>query len=57
MKKYILDKHLMLRRLFLILLDIFLLNGATALALLSRFDFRLSQVELKYWEAVLDFFG
>ena len=56
MKKYILDKRLMLRRLFLVLLDILLLNGATALALLSRFDFRLSQVELKYWEAVLDFF-
>ena len=56
MKKYILDKRLMLSPLFLVLLDIFLLKGATALALLSRFDFRLSQVELKYWEAVLDFF-
>ena len=56
MKKYILDKRLMIRRVFLVLLDIFLLNSATALALLSRFDFRLSQVELKYWEAILDFF-
>ena len=56
MKQYILDKRLMIRRLFLILLDIFLINSATALALLTRFDFRLSQVEIKYWEAVLDFF-
>lgn len=56
MKQYIRDKRLFLRRIFLLVLDIILLNSATALALITRFDFRLSQVEVKYWEAILDFF-
>lgn len=56
MKQYIRDRRLFLRRIFLICLDIILLNSATGLALLTRFDFRLSQVEVRYWEAVLDFF-
>ena len=56
MKQYILDKRLLLRRIFLILFDMVVINFSTALALLTRFDFRFSQVEVKYWEAVLDFF-
>lgn len=56
MGKMIIDKRLIIRRFFLILLDVFLLNSATALALLTRFDFRLSIVEIKYWETITNFF-
>lgn len=49
------DKKLLTRRTFLIILDIFVINISSALALLTRFDLRLSQVELRYWEAILDY--
>lgn len=51
-KKYINDKRLLIRRIFLILLDILLINIASFSALLVRFDFRLSMIPLNYIEAV-----
>jgi Predicted nucleoside-diphosphate sugar epimerases len=47
------DKKLLTRRLFLILLDIILINFASFFAIVTRFDFRISKVNLQYSEAIL----
>ena len=55
MKKFINDKRLFIRRLFLIVLDIILINISAFSALLVRFDFRLEQIPTNYADAVLSF--
>ena len=55
MKQFIRDKKLFIRRLFLIILDAILINVASFSALLTRFDFRLSQIPTNYAEAVLSY--
>ena len=50
--KYI-DRKLIIRRMFLILLDILLSNFASLCAIVTRFDFRIAGVPLEYSEAVL----
>lgn len=50
--KYI-DKKLIVRRSFLILLDILVMNFASLCAIVSRFDFRIASVPLEYSEAVI----
>lgn len=55
MKQFIADKRLFIRRVFLIILDIIMIHSASALALLSRFDFRISAVEPRYWDAILSY--
>lgn len=55
MKTFINDKKLFKRRIFLIILDIMLINIAVFSALLSRFDFRLGEVPLHYTDAVLSY--
>lgn len=55
MKQFIKDKKLLIRRLFLILLDAIFINIASFLALVIRFDFRISQVPTNYAEAVLSY--
>jgi len=55
MKKFINDKKLFIRRLFLIVLDIILINIATFSALLVRFDFKLEQIPTNYADAVLSY--
>lgn len=52
MYKYI-DKKLIVRRSFLILLDILVMNFASLCAIVSRFDFRIASVPLEYSEAVI----
>lgn len=47
------DKKLLARRLFLIMLDILLINFSTLCALVIRFDLRVSQVELQYSERLI----
>lgn len=55
MKQFIRDKRLFLRRLFLILLDVILINIASFSALFIRFDFRFGQIPTNYAEAVLSY--
>lgn len=55
MIKFIKDKKLFLRRLFLIVLDIILINVSAYTALLVRFDFSLAQIPTYYAEAVLSY--
>ncbi len=55
MKKYIIDKKLYIRRLFLIVLDAILINIASFSALFVRFDFRIGSVPTYYSEAVLSY--
>ncbi len=55
MKKFIADRKLFIRRLFLIILDALFINLASFLALMIRFDFRISQVPTNYSEAVLSY--
>ncbi|SHK67063.1 NDP-sugar epimerase, includes UDP-GlcNAc-inverting 4,6-dehydratase FlaA1 and capsular polysaccharide biosynthesis protein EpsC [Anaerocolumna jejuensis DSM 15929] len=55
MKQFIKDRKLFIRRLFLILLDAILINMASFLGLIIRFDFRISQVPTNYAEAVLSY--
>ncbi len=50
-----LDKKLLTRRAFLILLDILLINLASFSALLMRFDFSIAKVDGRYYEALLDY--
>lgn len=53
--KFINDKKLMIRRIFLILLDTMLISIASFSALFVRFDFRPSTIPLKYIEAVVSY--
>lgn len=55
MKKYIIDKKLYIRRIFLIILDAMLINIASFSALFFRFDFRLSTIPVYFTEAVLSY--
>ena len=55
MKQYIYDKKLLIRRVFLILLDAMLINIASFSALFVRFDFKLSEVPLHYIESVYSY--
>ncbi|MEG1992324.1 MAG: nucleoside-diphosphate sugar epimerase/dehydratase [Acetivibrio sp.] len=49
------DKKLLIRRAFLVLLDILLINFASFCAIAIRFDFRISKIELKYAEVIAEF--
>lgn len=55
MKKFMKDRRLFLRRLFLIVLDVILINVASFSALFIRFDFRLGQIPTHYADAVLSY--
>lgn len=55
LKQLIIDKKLFIRRLFLIILDVILINIASFSALFIRFDFRFSEVPLNYTEAVFSY--
>lgn len=55
MINFIKDKKLFIRRLFLIILDLLLINISAYAALLVRFDFRLAQVPTYYADAVLSY--
>ena len=55
MIKFINDKRLFIRRLFLIVLDIILINVSAYTALLVRFDFSLAQIPTYYADAVLSY--
>jgi len=54
-KQLIHDKRLFIRRLFLIILDVILINIASFFALYIRFEFRLSDIPLLYTEAVFSY--
>lgn len=47
------DRKLLVRRMFLIMLDVLLINGSAFLPLLLRFDFRLSAIPVEFSEAVM----
>lgn len=53
--KKVKDNNLLTRRLFLVLLDILLVNFASLCAIVIRFDFRISKVDLIYSEAILSY--
>lgn len=55
MKTFINDKRLFIRRLFLILLDIILINISSFAAIAIRFDFRIGEIPTHYAEAVLSY--
>lgn len=55
MKKYINDKKLLIRRIFLILLDAMLINIAAFSALFVRFELKFSAIPLRYIEAVTSY--
>lgn len=55
MIKFIIDKKLFIRRLFLIVLDSLLINISAYTALLVRFDFSLGQIPTQYADAVLSY--
>lgn len=49
------DKKLLVRRSFLILLDILLINFASLCAIVTRFDFRIGGVPLEYSEPIVEY--
>lgn len=53
MKKVCYDRQLWIRRAFLILMDILLINFATFCAITIRFDFRIAKVDLQYSEMIV----
>jgi FlaA1/EpsC-like NDP-sugar epimerase len=53
MKQFVIDKRLLIRRLFLITLDIILVNISAYLALLARFNFNMTEVPVHYSDNVL----
>ncbi|HHV10272.1 MAG TPA: polysaccharide biosynthesis protein [Clostridiales bacterium] len=55
MKKFINDRKLFIRRLFLIILDVMLINIASFSALFVRFDFKLSTIPVYFTDAVLSY--
>ncbi len=55
MKKLIVDKKLLIRRLFLVVLDAILINIASFSALFVRFDFKFSSIPLYYIDAVFTY--
>jgi FlaA1/EpsC-like NDP-sugar epimerase len=50
-----LDKHLWIRRAFLLLLDVILINFASLCAIAIRYDFSIGRIASKYTEAILDY--
>lgn len=55
MKDNVIDKQLWVRRGFLLLLDIILINLASWCAIVTRFDFRITNVDVRYAEAILGY--
>ena len=55
MKKFINDKKLFIRRLFLIILDAMLINIASFSALFVRFELRLNEIPVYFTDAVLSY--
>lgn len=53
MEKVVIDKKLVVRRAFLVLLDILVINFTSYLALLIRFDFNFWSVPIRFSEALL----
>ncbi len=49
------DRQLFIRRTFLIILDILLINFVCFLAILVRFDLRIAKVDLEYSEAIVSY--
>ncbi|MFT4104640.1 MAG: nucleoside-diphosphate sugar epimerase/dehydratase [Lacrimispora sp.] len=49
------DRQLAIRRAFLFILDIIFINFASLCAIVTRFDFSIGQVDLKYSEIFLDY--
>ncbi|MFA9463388.1 MAG: polysaccharide biosynthesis protein [Velocimicrobium sp.] len=49
------DKKLFVRRAFLVLLDILLINFASFCAIAIRFDFKISKIEIKYSEVIAQY--
>lgn len=54
-KKYIKDKKLFIRRTLLFIFDVLAINVASYLALLTRFEFKFSDIPLRYINAVYDY--
>ena len=55
MNTYITNYQLWVRRLFLILLDIILINLASFFAILTRFDFKINNIDLRYIDAIVTY--
>lgn len=55
MKQFVYDKKLYIRRLFLIVLDIILINIAAFSAIFVRFELKLGQIPTDYSDAVLSY--
>lgn len=49
------NKQLFIRRVFLIIFDILLINFVSFMAILVRFDLRIGKVELRYSEAIVSY--
>ena len=49
------DRKLLVRRAFLVLLDILLINLASFCAIAIRFDFKISKIELQYSEVIAQY--
>lgn len=49
------NKQLFIRRVFLVTLDILLINFVSYLAILVRFDLRIAKVDLQYSEAIVSY--
>lgn len=49
------DRKLLIRRAFLVLLDILLINFAAFCAIAIRFDFRITKIELRYSEVIAEY--
>lgn len=55
MKTLVKDTQLLIRRLFLIVLDILIINTASFMALWTRFDFRIGNIEPQYISELLEY--
>lgn len=54
-KKYIKDKKLFIRRTLLFIFDVLTINVASYLALLTRFEFKFSDIPIRYINAVYNY--
>jgi FlaA1/EpsC-like NDP-sugar epimerase len=55
MKSLFIDNKLLIRRVFLIILDVLVINVCAFLAILTRFDFSLAKIPTEYTDAVLTY--
>lgn len=55
MKQILQDKKLIIRRIFLVLLDILIINFSAFMAIVTRFDFSIAEVMVEFYESIVKY--